>query len=327
MLARFFRIVCLVLFTFSFLFFSFAYDLEKNINSGNVPLPPDAQRVVNPDLPLGGPQAYIYTTSLDKNQLVSFFKDRLAQKNWSDQGLLSDKLKGAGISTPQLGLNQENPLANQSRMLQGTFRFQKGQVELMLMVLPKKNRAGQTIFSLIAAEGVNQNLKPQDQVSVKKNSFQAKSVPIYPGSNVVYSAKKSTVLSSSDQPKEVISYYKTTMPGRGWSLVEEEPLQARKIQSSLSELSGKIGEGQDAIGGECPSCEKVKELGESIPDELNEEIEKGYSIVQGKLIFNDSQNNRCMVSVTKTDLKGAIQGSSLGSTTINIIHFKALKTR
>jgi hypothetical protein len=68
-------------------------------------------------------------------------------------------------------------------------------------------------------------------------------------------------------------------------------------------------------------------LGESIPDELKEKIEKGYSIVQGKLIFNDSQNNRCMVSVSKTDLEGAIQGSSQGSTTINIIHFKALKTR
>jgi hypothetical protein len=212
-------------------------------------------------------------------------------------------------------------------MLQGTFRFQKGQVELMLMVLPKKNRAGQTIFSLIAAEGVNQNLKPQDQVSVKKNNFQAKSVPIYPGSNVVYSAKKSTVLSSSDQPKEIISYYKTTMPGRGWSLVEEEPLRVRKIQSSLSELSQKVGKEEDVIGGECTSCEKVKELGESIPDELKEKIEKGYSIVQGKLIFNDSQNNRCMVSVSKTDLEGAIQGSSQGSTTINIIHFKALKTR
>lgn len=314
MFSKFIKLGFSVIFTCSFVFFSFAYNLEENINSGNIPIPPGAQRMVNPVLPLGGPQAYIYTASLDRNELISFFKDRLAKKGWSDKGLLSDKLKGLGIPLPQSGVNQQNSLANQIRMVEGSFRFQKGQVELILMVLPKETTAGRTFFSLITSETGSQDFESQDQLSVKKDSFESKSVPIYPGSNVVYSAKKSTVFSSSDKPEEIISYYKTTMPGRGWSLAEEEPLQAKKIQSSFAECASS-------------SCGGLEELGENMPDEFKEKIEKGYSIVQGKLIFNDSQNNRCMISVSNTDLEGVTQGSSFGSTTINIIHFKALKTR
>lgn len=319
MFEKFLKTSCFLIFLFSFVFSVFSYDLGKNINSGAIPLPADSKKVDIPSLPLGQGQALVYTSSLTRERLVSFFTKRLSQKNWVFEKSAYDQVKNneAALSEMKTDFSGGNNALTSKGLLQSIFKFKKGSTQLMLMVMPQKSKDNRTIFSLAAFDS-----SQQEDFNQSEKSLKIKNVPDYPKSNKIFSDKRVVVLSSQDAPREVIKYYKTTMPGRGWRLEKEEPLTAKEIKPSLADVSQGIEKGSSSG---CPSCDKVGEALDSLSEATKKKVAEGHTIREGKLIFKDSEDNSCLISVSDSDLEITGQNDSSGSTTINIMQGEAIK--
>jgi hypothetical protein len=318
---RFLRVSLSLLFIFSFSFLAFSYDLEANINSGNIPIPPGSEKVDSSAAPVPIGQAAAYTTSLDKDQLLSFFRTKLRQKNWSQAESLFDDLKSSGAAMPGFAFGGQDIPISQQEALESVFQFRKGQTQLMLIVMPKKITGDKAVFALTAIETGAESFEQLGRPFEEKSEFRAKSIPAYPKSREVYSDKSSIVFSTEARPKDVISYYKTTMPGRGWHLKEEEPLRERKVQPSLSELKKLMSGLSLDSAGEYPGFDNLEGLEEELPDEVKKQMEEGYTVSEGELTFSDSQGNRCLVTVSSSQGGNALPDE----TSIHIMHRRGLK--
>lgn len=299
---------------------AFASDMQNDIFSGLIPLPPDAQKVDSPLSAGAGQDAAAYSTAMSQREVIDFYTQELGKKGWGDRQSLLETIGKTGVSMEDIKCakcgNASQPDINRAMdLMRNMFYFTKPDKTLVLVVAAIPEQNSKVFFSLgyanvpgkALAESENRVLKNQKEQMIKASPL-PKSIPLYSSAQLVYSEGKMYIYATAEDAESVVSFYKTTMPGRGWFLKEEEPYQENYIKTPpLKDMLADV----PCEGGECPDAEQL-------PSEILEAWEKGLKHGEGTLDFINNSGERCRISVEETQTPEPSKGLDYSSTEIII---------
>lgn len=179
-----------------------------------------------------------YSVMQDTGAVKDFYRRRMPQQGWQE-------IDPAGVP----GLDQMRAL------MQDCVIFGKGNDLAAVIISPSTSNDGITHFAVgtnkaAAAAATDENTPPQ---LVAKDNEDL--VPVYPRATLTASSKsgnsKQLTYQTSDSLEEVIDFYKEQMPGEGWVLGQEEPLQEVTFDNS----------DPDSLANLCPNCpQKINDI-------------------------------------------------------------------
>jgi len=278
----------------------------NSINAGwweanSIPVPPGTQEANKETRRISGSEfEFIYYTSTqDIDALKQFYRLRLPQSGWKEKELAKDmgQLQGVQIDTGMLNKTLENNIM-----------FEKEGETLMISFMPAGfSQDGRTKFtvskgklSLEKAPSSDDNLIPELLTKPKKEV-----APEYPGAKLVSLSEQQSSTQATYMTKDdiegAISFYKSQMPGYGWSLAGEEPVTKADYGDTT----------KYDISQYCPTCPK---------DTL---ISPGsISTWTAQLKFSNAKGDGCRVFLSQTQASGKAS-SALNMTTIVMYYEEA----
>jgi len=183
-----------------FLLFLVLFPLTIYAQDFNIPLPQDAEKESLRDMSMGPMKMEItcYRTNLNKNSLIAFFKKEM----------------------PKAGWQQVNPFAFKKDNYMFSITFPPS-------YLKDKRQRFMVAYTVLPDE--------QQLTSTRKdNPDYLKFMPVYPRAKQAFlwdsSRGMTASYQSSDQIKDVVLFYKSTMPNYGWVLSEETPISKKVIK-------------------------------------------------------------------------------------------------
>lgn len=284
MLVKLCKILTMSACVFIICFSSIAQTVQEDIAQGRLPFPSDAENIYGPAVKTRRSvgSLIVYKTSLNKKQLIKFYAKELAKRGWeSKRDTASDVVKRLDVPVKnKVVMGRE---VNVNELLKNIIYFHRNDKTLMLTVLPKGLRQRGTFFSLSYIR------KDFDKSTAFSEDIKLPdSIPIYPDAQPLSSLGSTYLYSSTDGIESVTSFYRERMLAYGWDLVDETPLEQRKIEVPAS-LSQK--------GSFCPDCPDTS----SLPPEVTAELAKGVYMLKAELNFTKGKREKCKIYITKLD--------------------------
>lgn len=191
----------------------------------SVPLPPSAEEIRQEVKKIAGSAFTFnyYTSEQDTLTIKNFYRSTLSNLGWKEKEPLKDL---AGVTNFQVNSSLADNLS-----LNLIFEKDDGQM-LIINFLPQvASSDGKTRFTI--AEGkvdfkaqstTQQDFVPELLAKPKKDI-----TPTYPGASLINLNEDATYLRAGyftkDDIEAVSSFYKNNMPGYGWNLITEKPIQ------------------------------------------------------------------------------------------------------
>jgi hypothetical protein len=240
-------------------------------------------------------ETVFYKSDSSVREVGDFYRVRLPYLGWQEQNFSG--LKDSGIKLDPSVIN----------VLKDNLFFEKGQETIVITFMPDRSSLkGTTLYTLSkivkkpeetpeSAEGFSFELlnKPQKDVA-----------PVYPGASLVNLNEKPGLQEATYFTKDDLgaadSFYKTKMPGYGWFIIEETPVEKVEMGGNSNKRSEY-----------CPRCPKAPE-GEFGATEM----------VTKKLIFSNQNQDKCSVVLSRVKMGDALTAAGViaNFTTILVIY-------
>lgn len=243
-----------------------------SLNKG-LPVPSDTEEVKREErLIVGNKFDFIYYVSKsDITVIKNFYRSKLVASGWVEQELAQDLKQLPGVKI--------NPDMEQT--LGHNLSFSKDEEQLIISFLPSQySRDNKTRFTVCYGKIAKDFKETQETPTLPALIDKPKKdvAPVYPEASLVALSEQAKSLKASYAVKsdieDVLVFYKENMPGYGWSLVNEKPID-RKTAGGLSGLDLE----------DCPSCKN------SLPAAGNAAIELRF----GQLDFSNQAGDRCSI--------------------------------
>ncbi len=288
------RKTVIFIFCLSAVFFlnAFGDNIKDDIASGIIPLPSDAKPfgAFGPGVAmrLRSPSA-IYTTSLDKRQLIRFYIRELSKRGWKSSGTIASMIEKYNIplqgNKPEIKDNLKNAV-----------EFHNPSKSLLLFVLPSARGQKETIFSLAY-------IQKFPVVSTPNLNTLPDYIPVYPGASLTNRVGNGFVYSTDDNIENVLNFYKNNMLAYGWQIYDEMPLTERKIQ-----LPAGLVDNLSSLAKQCPTCEQNEPS--SMPKDYKLALSKETSIVRTMYKFK-RDGEICHITLSSMKIGETYKGTSI----------------
>jgi hypothetical protein len=243
-----------------------------SLNKG-LSVPSDAEEVKREERLIAGNKFdfIYYVSKSDITVIKNFYRSKLAASGWVEQELAQDLKQLPGVKI--------NPDMEQT--LGYNLSFSKDEEQLIISFLPSQySRDNKTRFTVCYGKIAKDFKETQETPALPALIDKPKKdvAPVYPEASLVALSEQAKSLKASYAVKAdiegVLVFYKENMPGYGWSLVNEKPID-RKTAGGLSGLGLE----------DCPSCKN------SLSSAGNAAIELRF----GQLDFSNQAGDRCSI--------------------------------
>lgn len=218
-----------------------------------IPLPPDAEQIGLRENKTGPISSIFinYKTSMDKNKLTNFYRKELTKAGWTER------------SNPAL-------------------HFLKNDSFFTIKILPVRVNGNKTAFTIIRGNIPNEDTL---QESKKDKPDAVNFMPIYPNAKQSYlwdsPSGAVAAYKTQDKIEDVVSFYKSKMPGYGWFLQSDMPVQEEKFTEG------------------CVSCNKKPQKDKNATGESIQVDGVRYS---AKLLFKRKNGDNCILNIRGVNL-------------------------
>ena len=286
---RWYRIVIVSIWGLFIPFLIFAQSIKDEIASGNIPLPSDA-KVFSSSINMGqrlGNKVVIYSTAMDRDQLIAFYGRELSKRGWQSKGSLDNLFKNY-----VLPINKEAVKNfDYKKALKDMFYFYKNDSMLTFIIMPSSLPNRRTFFSL----SMIKSAMDYDKLFSKKEPLPG-SIPVYPNSTLVISSNGNCVYTTDDTVRKAAYFYKRRMSAYGWRLEGESPPQDTLIDTS--------------------DCKVCQQLSQALAAQPQAQVPKVYRTMAA-MEFSKDSGEKCYIRIS--GLKGNMTSVS---TQINIRYVK-----
>jgi len=297
------------------------------------PVPPNTEEVKQQVKKIAGSEFKFtyYISAQDKESIMEFYRRELNNLGWSEKNLQEDLAKAQqdlakaqqdldkiknispGLKTlPKLPDNifsgpQDDAVSDM--FFGNNLVFEKEKVMLTITFLPQAAmRDGKTKFSVSEGKldlgkkeaGPAAQYAPELLEKPKKNV-----TPLYPGAVLVNLSEKEDYLKATYFTKgyieEVADFYREKMPGFGWSLINEIPIN--KVDFANLAKSGGTST--------CPECEKNLAAGSAMTDMWFMELG-----------FSNSRQDTCKIGLFYNAVKSEQEKPVMNFTTVRVEYEK-----
>ena len=269
-------------------------------DTNKIPTPPATQEVKRERRSIAGSEfAYIFYTSAQKaDDLRNFYLRELKLVGWKEKDLVKDlgnfKLPGA-------------QLESLDKFFKTNLLFEREDEELIISFVPSQySRDGKTKFTVCQGKLPTAPVQPATgKIAFPELLDKPKKnvAPPYPGATLIGLSETKQALNATyvtqDNIEAVIGFYKTKMPGFGWDLIEEKPLEKLDMQG-LEKLN---------TPAPCPTCPKKAFLAGSQAETWTAELN-----------FTNQRGDLCKIGFSFTSVGTAKIADipSLNVTTISV---------
>ncbi len=266
------------------------------------PLPMGAQEANQETRRIGGAEfvfTYYSTTQENADSIKAFYRMKLSSLGWKEKELLNDLRQAPNFQVTS-GL---------SDALGQNLMFEKDGEILIVNLMPEQAFNDNKTRFAIAKGKMDFKNAPTDEAKLMPTLLtkpKKEVAPLYPGATLVNLSEgdvsSQQLYYTKDGIESVSKFYKENMPGLGWDLREEKPIQEAAAEGSNFDLYKY-----------CPNCPKDERLNiNSIKSALTE------------LHFYNYRGDECNIVISNQSTTQAAE-SPFGSMTIIMVNYAEKK--